>query len=116
MTVMRITEAAQRLGTTPRMLRYREALGLLPARVGRGQHRRFDERDLRAAGLAQAIEDHYDVAPGEVAFALRAVSDPDVALRVRALAELTGRLSVPTRVLDFEQQKGMRLLRRTAGS
>jgi MerR family transcriptional regulator, copper efflux regulator len=27
---MRITEAAQRLGTSPRMLRYRESLGLLP--------------------------------------------------------------------------------------
>ncbi len=27
---MRITEAAQRLGTSPRMLRYRELLGLLP--------------------------------------------------------------------------------------
>jgi hypothetical protein len=28
---MRITEAAQRLGTSPRMLRYRDSLGLLPA-------------------------------------------------------------------------------------
>ncbi|WP_242614136.1 MerR family transcriptional regulator, partial [Actinomadura roseirufa] len=28
---MRITEAARRLGTSPRMLRYRETLGLLPA-------------------------------------------------------------------------------------
>jgi MerR family copper efflux transcriptional regulator len=28
---MRITAAAQRLGTSPRMLRYRESLGLLPA-------------------------------------------------------------------------------------
>ena len=27
---MRITEAAQRLGTSPRMLRYRDMLGLLP--------------------------------------------------------------------------------------
>ena len=27
---MRITEAAQRLGTSPRMLRYRDLLGLLP--------------------------------------------------------------------------------------
>jgi MerR family transcriptional regulator, copper efflux regulator len=27
---MRITEAAQRLGTSPRMLRYRDSLGLLP--------------------------------------------------------------------------------------
>lgn len=36
---MRITEAAQRLGTSPRMLRYRETLGLLPALggVGRGE-------------------------------------------------------------------------------
>jgi len=41
------------------------------------------------------------------------VSDPDVALRVRGLAELTGRLSAPTRALDFEQQKALRLLRRT---
>jgi len=28
---MRITEAARRLGTSPRMLRYRDSLGLLPA-------------------------------------------------------------------------------------
>ena len=109
---MRITEAAQRLGTTPRMLRYREALGLFPVRAERGRHRRYDERDLRAVGLARAIEDRYDVAPAAVAFALRALSDPDVALRVRALAELTGRLSAPTRALDFEQQKALRLLRR----
>jgi MerR family transcriptional regulator, copper efflux regulator len=42
---MRITEAAQRLGTSPRMLRYREVLGLLPpvrepaaaARIGAGR-------------------------------------------------------------------------------
>jgi len=38
---MRITEAAQRLGTSPRMLRYRDLLGLLPpvrepAAAGRG--------------------------------------------------------------------------------
>jgi MerR family copper efflux transcriptional regulator len=33
---MRITEAAQRLGTSPRMLRYRETLGLLPTLGGAG--------------------------------------------------------------------------------
>jgi MerR family copper efflux transcriptional regulator len=112
MVGMRITEAAERLSTTPRMLRYREALGLLAARGRAGRHRRYDERDLRAATLARAIEQRYGAAPAEVAFALRAVSEPDLAARLRVLAELTGRFSPPTRALDFEQEKAQRLLRR----
>jgi hypothetical protein len=53
---MRITEAAQRLGTSPRMLRYRDLLGLLPpvrepAAAGR---RRSIPAARRAAGLAGA--------------------------------------------------------------
>ena len=40
---MRITEAASRLGLTPRMLRYRETLGLLPA-VRHGARRRTARR------------------------------------------------------------------------
>ncbi len=45
---MRITEAASRLGLTPRMLRYRESLGLLPA-VRHGARRRPTRRlDARA--------------------------------------------------------------------
>jgi MerR family transcriptional regulator, copper efflux regulator len=56
---MRITEAAQRLGTSPRMLRYRETLGLLPALGGvgtseAGRDRRAPEHaavpESRAAG------------------------------------------------------------------
>jgi len=39
---MRITEAAQRLGTSPRMLRYRDSLGLLPAVRDRPPRRRPD--------------------------------------------------------------------------
>ena len=49
---MRITEAASRLGLTPRMLRYRESLGLLPAvRHGarRGRSRRPTPRAAAAA-------------------------------------------------------------------
>jgi MerR family transcriptional regulator, copper efflux regulator len=45
---MRITEAAQRLGTSPRMLRYRETLGLLPALGGTGASEAG--REGRAAG------------------------------------------------------------------
>jgi len=53
---MRITEAAQRLGTSPRMLRYRETLGLLPALAGVGPSEAG--RDGRAAGHAAGRERH----------------------------------------------------------
>jgi hypothetical protein len=53
---MRITEAAQRLGTSPRMLRYRETLGLLPALAGVGPS--DAGRDGHAAGHAAGRERH----------------------------------------------------------
>ncbi|MBE1533825.1 MerR family transcriptional regulator [Actinomadura algeriensis] len=111
---MRITEAARRLGTSPRMLRYRETLGLLPAtREPRGGHRRFGDAELRAVALALALEKRYDVGPAELAFGLRVLAEPDVQARVRELGERIGRLSAPpTRALDFEKEKAMRLLRR----
>ena len=110
---MRITEAAQRLGTSPRMLRYREALGLLPpTREPRG-HRRFGEEEL-ARGGARAD-------PGEEVrrqprpswpSALRVLAEPDVRAAVRELGERIGRLSAPpARALDFEKEKALRLLR-----
>jgi MerR family transcriptional regulator, copper efflux regulator len=49
---MRITEAARRLDLTPRMLRYRESLGLLPALRpvrGRGAARGPDRGPIRAS-------------------------------------------------------------------
>ena len=49
---MRITEAARRLDLTPRMLRYRESLGLLPALRpvrGRGAERGPDRGPIRAS-------------------------------------------------------------------
>ena len=42
---MRITEAAQRLGTSPRMLRYRDMLGLLPPVRAAAPARRSDPPD-----------------------------------------------------------------------
>lgn len=116
---MRITEAARRLGTSPRMLRYREALGLLPAtreaalaRRG-GGHRRFGDAELRAVALALALEKRYDIGPAELAFGLRVLAEPQVQAHVRELGERIGRLSAPpARALDFEKEKAMRLLRR----
>ncbi|SNS47457.1 MerR family transcriptional regulator [Actinomadura mexicana] len=116
---MRITEAARRLGTSPRMLRYREALGLLPvtreAALSRrgGGHRRFGDAELRAVALALALEKRYDIGPAELAFGLRVLAEPQVQAHVRELGERIGRLSAPpARALDFEKEKAMRLLRR----
>ena len=119
---MRITEAARRLGTSPRMLRYRETLGLLPAtrdsglsgdaRRGSG-HRRFGEAELRAVALALALEKRYDIGPAELAFGLRVLAEPQVQAHVRELGERIGRLSAPpTRALEFEKEKALRLLHR----
>jgi MerR family copper efflux transcriptional regulator len=106
-----IRAAAARLGTTPRMLRYRESLGLLPSERSPGAHRRYDERALRAAAYAIALERVYDVSPGELAFALRALTEPAVYDDVRRLSELAGRARrSPLAALDFDQEKARRLL------
>jgi DNA-binding transcriptional MerR regulator len=107
-----ISAAAQRLGTTPRMLRYRERLGLLPARRGTGGHRVYAERELLAAACAIEIEQRYAVPPAAVAFALRLLDDPEAAADVRVLGTLTRRVApTPLAALDFEAEKGRDLLR-----
>jgi MerR family transcriptional regulator, copper efflux regulator len=84
---MRITEAAQRLGTSPRMLRYRDLLGLLPpvreppAAARRGR--------IRAAGWAA------DRASAERAAAERA--GPEWAGAERASARQAGTRQAGTR-------------------
>lgn len=110
--MLSITEAAGRLSTTPRMLRYRERLGLLPTDRAPGAHRRYDEDALRAASYAISLEQAYDVSPSALAFALRALTEPAVREDVRRLGELAGRTRrSPLAALDFEQEKARRLLR-----
>jgi MerR family transcriptional regulator, copper efflux regulator len=108
--VLSITAAAKRLRTTPRMLRYRESLGLLPAHGTPGAHRRYDEEAMRAAAYAITLEQTYDVSPSALAFALRALTDPVVNADVRRLSQLAGPGSASLAALDFEQEKARRLL------
>jgi MerR family copper efflux transcriptional regulator len=127
---MRITEAAQALGTSPRMLRYRETLGLLPrdlrhsargrrrggGRAGAGGgapgHRQFTEADLAAAALGLGIERRYDISPAALAFGIRVLADPRVRADVAELGRRIGRIAPPpARALDFEQERALRLLR-----
>jgi MerR family transcriptional regulator, copper efflux regulator len=125
---MRITEAAEKLGVTPRMLRYRESLGLLPAlRPGRrrggaavrvpagspaGTHRQFTDADLAAVALGQSIEKRYDISPVELSFGIRVLADPRVRAEVAEFGRRIGRIQAPpARALDFEQERAQRLLR-----
>ena len=121
---MRITEAAQRLGTSPRMLRYRDMLGLLPAVraatpvTGRGPsglpraHRRFGDDELAAVAHALRIERRYDISPAALAFGLRVLTEPGVRAEVAELGRRAGRIGPPpARALEFEKERALRLLR-----
>jgi hypothetical protein len=126
---MRISAAAQQLGTSPRMLRYRELLGLLPPvrepatrwrpastrRPARGPaHRQFSRDDLAAVALGLDIERRLDISPAELAFGLRVLSDPRVRAEVAELGRRLGRIPAPPgQALDFEKQRALRLLNLT---
>jgi MerR family transcriptional regulator, copper efflux regulator len=123
---MRITEAARRLGTSARMLRYREDLGLLPqvrerravsrgAVSGRGAaHRVFTEEDLEAVAAALELERRYDISPAALAFGVRVLAEPAVRASVADLGRRLGRIPAPAgRALDFEKERALRLLSRT---
>jgi hypothetical protein len=107
---MRITEAAQRLGTSPRMLRYRETLGLLPA-VGRSPgHRQFRDQDVAAVALALELERRLDISPAALAFGLRVLAEPAVRAQVAELGRRIGRVPPPGSALEFEKERALRLL------
>lgn len=99
---------------SPRMLRYREALGLLPPVREQGAHRRFGSDELAAVAQGIELEKRFDISPAELAFALRVLSDPAVAVAVRDLGVRIGRIQAPRRALDFEKEKALRLLRTSA--
>jgi MerR family transcriptional regulator, copper efflux regulator len=120
---MRITEAARRLDMTPRMLRYRESLGLLPAlRQARrrrpdraGAHRQFSDADLGAVALGLSLERRYDISPVALAFGIRVLADPRVRAEVAEFGRRIGRIQPPpARALDFEQERALRLLSQPA--
>src|SRR6201996_8032443 len=121
---MRISEAARRLGMSPRMLRYREDLGLLPRVRGTGpgpsrgpRHRQFSEADLAAVNAALQLERRYQISPASLAFGLRVLAEPGVRASVADLSRRLGRLPErPGGALDFEQDRALRLLRLSGGT
>jgi MerR family copper efflux transcriptional regulator len=112
---MRITEAAQRLGTSPRMLRYRETLGLLPAVGHSPGHRQFRDQDVAAVALALELERRLDISPAALAFGLRVLAEPAVRAQVAELGRRIGRVPPPGSALEFEKERALRLLSLTPG-
>jgi|SRR5580658_4194569 MerR family copper efflux transcriptional regulator len=131
---MRITEAAQRLGISARMLRYRESLGLLPvvrtagsgsvasgASGGSGgsgvRHRQFGPAEMDAVALGLAIEQRYDISPAALAFGLRVLADPAARAHVTELGRQIGRVRpLPAMAMDFEKERAQRLLNTAVSS
>jgi MerR family transcriptional regulator, copper efflux regulator len=103
---------------SPRMLRYREDLGLLPPLrdrpTGRGPaHRQFTEEDLAAITTALAIERRFDITPAALAFGLRVLTDPAARAAVADLGRRTGHVPAgpgASRALDFEKERALRAL------
>jgi len=105
---LRIGEVAERVGTTPRTVRYYEEIGLLPGSEERrhGQHRLYDEADverleqilrlkqllgLTLDELKQLIE--AEDARAELRERWRHSDDADDAARARILSESLGHIA-----------------------
>jgi MerR family transcriptional regulator, copper efflux regulator len=109
---MRVGEAARQVGTSARMLRYAEQLGLVAPSRTAGGYRDYGEPELAAAATALELQARYRTTPAALAFALRALEDPEVAGSLRRLARLRrGAGTGSVTALDFETAKARRLLR-----
>ena len=114
---MRITEAAKELGVSPRMLRYRESLGLLPTKRAGGTHRQYDEADLRMVRRCLELERRYGITPAALAFGIRALADPSTAAQLQHLADQLGHAQPQAvRALDFEKRRAQQWLSPRAGA
>jgi MerR family transcriptional regulator, copper efflux regulator len=102
---MRVGEAAERTGWSPRMLRYLESTGLVvPNRTPSG-YREYGVRELNQLRALRQLRRRFRVDIDEVAFAERLRREPD--LRAALETWLHGR---GVDALDWEQRKHERLL------
>ena len=102
---MRVGDAAEQTGWSPRMLRYLESTGLVvPGRTPKG-YRSYGLRELNQLRSLRELRRRFGVDLGEVAFAARLKREPE--LRAELETWLYGR---GVDALDWEQRKHERLL------
>jgi MerR family transcriptional regulator, copper efflux regulator len=102
---MRVGEAAERTGWSPRMLRYLESTGLVVPKRTRSGYREYGVRELNQLRALRQLRRRFRVDIDEVAFADRLRREPD--LRAALETWLHGR---GVDALDWEQRKQERLL------
>ena len=108
-----IHEAAETTGWSPRMLRYVERMGLIePGRSDSG-YRMYGPEELQRLRTLRELLERFDVALGEIGFALRLRRDQELASAVEAWLEAEARRPEhvpPGEWLGWEQDKHERLL------
>ena len=104
---MRVGEAAERTGWSPRMLRYLEDAGLVvPERIGSG-YRAYGLRELNQLRSLRDLRERHGVELDELAFAARLRREPEL----RAAVDTWLHGATPSADwVDWEQRKHERLL------
>ena len=108
-----IHEAAQTTGWSARMLRYIERMGLIEPKRSEGGYRLYGAEELQRLRTLRELLERFDVALGEIGFALRLRRDEDLASAVEAWLEAEAHRPehVPAGAwLSWEQDKHERLL------
>ena len=84
MSTFTVSQAADRTGWSPRMLRYLESTGLVVPERSASGYRRYGDNDLELLrGLAE-LRRRYDVELDDVAFVVRLRRDPKLRTAVEA--------------------------------
>src|ERR671919_2237437 len=82
-----IHEAAKTTGWSARMLRYIERMGLIEPKRSEGGYRLYGAEELQRLRTLRELLERFDVALGEIGFALRLRRDEDLASAVEAWLE-----------------------------
>jgi MerR family transcriptional regulator, copper efflux regulator len=107
-----VSEASERTGWSPRMLRYIERCGLVvPARSPKG-YRLYDLREINQLRSLAELKRRHHVEIGDVAFVARLEQEPGLRAAVRTwLAGQPAQPDAPAPAwVEWEQRKQERLL------
>ena len=104
---LKVTEAAERAGWTPRMLRYLERLGLVvPRRTGSG-YRLYGLRELNQLRSLAELRSRFDLQISDLVFAARLRREPELR---RAVDGWLAGADDDLGWVEWEQRKHERLL------